>query len=59
MSGRDTAGRPGDRPLSLDELAARPDLPPTADVPQQIGAALAQPRLHIAGMKDQLAPPSS
>jgi V8-like Glu-specific endopeptidase len=56
MSASEHAGQPGDRPLSLDELAARPDLPATADVPQQVSAALAQPRLHIAGMTGEASP---
>ncbi|MBA2695434.1 MAG: hypothetical protein H0U62_06220 [Actinobacteria bacterium] len=44
MTDSDYAGRPGERPLSLDQLAARADLPASADVPQEVGAALARSR---------------
>lgn len=58
MSDSDYTEVTAEPPLSLDELAARPDEPATTGVPEDVAAVLTQQRLHIAGMADGPSPDS-
>jgi hypothetical protein len=41
------------RPLTLDELAALPDVPASAEMPQEIAKEFAQKRVYISGVEEE------